>query len=156
MSNMDKNQSLNEELKEDKITSKASSSRGAYHLLCIFGAVVLLAGLFVGVFFLRTKQIDSTVSSMKPFVDIKEDKSSANMKVKSVKVFIDDKEYKVKELEKLDNLPEVVEVKVSYEGGTSVSKQAYISYSSVDSIEYKDGPYGRFLLPLELHKKITK
>lgn len=153
---MDKKQNLNEELKEDKVTSKASSSKGAYYLLYILGAVVLLASLFVGVFFLRTKQIDSTVSSMKPFVDIKGDKSSAKLKVKSVKVFIDDKEYKVKELEKLDKLPEIVNVKVSYKGGTSVSKQAYISYSDVDSVEYKDGPYGRFLLPLELHKKVTK
>ena len=118
----------------------------------IIAGVVFLACLWLLVYSLRSRMIDNYVSSLEPAVTIEEES-----KVKALKVAIDGKTYTTKEFMKLKDFPVVVEVIIAYEDGTMETKNCYVSFNDeVEDFTYRDGVYGRILLPSELYNQSSE
>lgn len=121
--------------------------------VCAFIAVC--AGIFIGVYVLRTQQLDDYVNGLEAADGSSSVTESTEMPdLDMIKIGIDGKTYTIPELAKLDEIPTVVDVIIMYEDGSLGSKQAYISYSNDDSVteaEYIDGDYGRLILPKSMH-----
>lgn len=122
-------------------------------LVCAFIAVC--AGIFIGVYVLRTQQLDDYVNGLEAADGSSSVTESTEMPaLDMIKIGIDGKTYTIPELAKLDEIPTVVDVIIMYEDGSLGSKQAYISYANDDSVteaEYIDGDYGRLILPKSMH-----
>jgi uncharacterized protein YxeA len=121
----------------------------------LIGVVALIA-LWFGVYTLRSKQIDAEVASMQQ-ADNYSEVSTDDLEVGEVTVIANDTEYTLDEFAvfytNLDDSDksayEIVDVNIQYVGTENVTetKQAYITYSDVDSVQYVDNAYGRILIP---------
>lgn len=122
-------------------------------LICTF--IVICVGIFIGVYTLRTKQLDNYVSSLEAADGSSTVTESTEMPdLDMIKIGIDGKTYTIPELATLDKIPTIVDVIIMYKDGSLGSKQAYVSYANDDSVteaEYIDGDYGRLILPKSIH-----
>ena len=119
----------------------------------VIAGVVLLGCLWVLVYGLRSRMIDNYVNSLEPAVTMEEDEN----KVKALKVVIDGKTYTTKEFMELEEFPVVVEVIIAYEDGTMETKNCYVSFNKeVTDFTYRDGVYGRILLPADLYDRLEE
>lgn len=122
-------------------------------LVCAF--IIVCVGIFIGVYVLRTQQLDDYVNGLEAADGSSSVTESTEMPaLDMIKIGIDGKTYTIPELATLDEIPTIVDVIIMYEDGSLGSKQAYISYANDDSVteaEYIDGDYGRLILPKSMH-----
>lgn len=138
---------------DEKHDRKGAGMIVMWLLVCVF--ITICAGIFIGVYVLRTQQLDNYVNGLEAADGSSSVTESTEMPaLDMIKIGIDGKTYTIPELATLDEIPTIVDVIIMYEDGSLGSKQAYISYSNDDSVteaEYIDGDYGRLILPKSMH-----
>ena len=115
----------------------------------IFFSGLVLAGLWLVVYSVRTYQLQREISSLKYPVQTFEYDVEKAQEVSSVKVVLNDVEYDLDDVT-WSELPEVVQVHVYYGDGYNIVKKAYIVRDDVDEVSYEDNAYGRFVLPRDI------
>lgn len=115
----------------------------------IFFSSLVLAGLWLAVYSVRTYQLQREISSLRYPVQTFEYDAEKAQEVSSVKVVLNDVEYDLDDVT-WSELPEVVQVHVYYGDGYNIVKKAYIVRDDVYEVSYEDNAYGRFVLPRDI------
>lgn len=118
----------------------------------VIGTIVFILGLmmlWLIVYRTRLFQIEKEVEDM-GYVDEYEN-SSTGLDfgvVQSSMVVINDSEFTLEEVNDMEDVPTIVSVHVTYEDGTEDTKSAYVVYDDIDAPVFKDGMYGKVILPM--------